>query len=187
MSKPFQQTRIGTLSDDAVKEKTGRTWDEWFKILDKAGARMMEHRELSLLLEKRNGLDRWWSQMVAAGYETERGIRDIERNGPPGQQHEITLNKLIPVPRAAVWAAFHDPATLAQWLPNTRFEVGEADPPKLLHWHWPDGSNVMVRFYEQRNRARLALTHARLSESQADRMRLYWDHALEQLRVLLVG
>jgi hypothetical protein len=28
-----------TMSDDAVKAKTGKVWSEWFRILDAAGAK----------------------------------------------------------------------------------------------------------------------------------------------------
>ena len=30
------------ISDEAVRAKTGRTWGEWFAILDGAGARKLE-------------------------------------------------------------------------------------------------------------------------------------------------
>ena len=31
------------MSDEAVKAKTGKTWKQWFAILDKAGAKQMTH------------------------------------------------------------------------------------------------------------------------------------------------
>jgi hypothetical protein len=34
------------MSDEAVKSKTGKTWKEWFAILDKAGASKMSHQEI---------------------------------------------------------------------------------------------------------------------------------------------
>jgi len=30
------------MSDDAVKAKTGKTWKQWFTILDKAGAKKFD-------------------------------------------------------------------------------------------------------------------------------------------------
>ena len=44
MAVLFRYRRVNGVSDDAVKAKTGKKWDEWFKVLDKAGARMMDHR-----------------------------------------------------------------------------------------------------------------------------------------------
>src|ERR1700683_1285802 len=100
MAKLFQQIRVGNLTDDAVKAKTGKTWAEWCKILDKAGARMMDHPEIALLLQKQMGLRLWGSQMVAVGYENERGIRQDQHGDPPGRRYEVTLSKIVAVPRS---------------------------------------------------------------------------------------
>ncbi len=44
MKKPRETKRS---SDEAVKAKTGKVWAEWFKILDKAGARKWPHKEIA--------------------------------------------------------------------------------------------------------------------------------------------
>lgn len=45
------------MSDEAVKAKTGKTWKEWFTILDKAGATKMTHQEIVKLLNTNQGDD----------------------------------------------------------------------------------------------------------------------------------
>ena len=35
------------MSDAAVQAKTGKTWPEWFAVLDKAGAAKMTHKEIA--------------------------------------------------------------------------------------------------------------------------------------------
>jgi hypothetical protein len=185
MAKLFQQIRVGSLTGDAVKAKTGKSWDEWCKILDKAGARMMDHQEIALLLQKQIGLTRWWSQMVAVGYENERGMRASERGEPPGKRYEVTLSKIVDAPRAAVWAAWQDPGALARWLPDAKFEVSKTVPLKILHLDWPDETRVTVRLYERRGKTRLVVAHAKLAESQSERLQGYWSNALDRLKVLL--
>jgi len=185
MAKLFQQIRVGTLTDEAVRIKTGKTWDEWCKILDKAGARMMDHKEIALLLQKGIGLSRWWSQMVAVGYENERGIRPNERGEPPGKRYEVTLNKTVAVPRAAAWAAWQDPGTLARWLPGAKFEVSKTVPHRILHLDWPGGTRVAVRFYERRGKTRVVVSHAKLTESDAQRLQKYWSAALDRFKVVV--
>jgi hypothetical protein len=185
MAKPFQQIRVGNLTDDAVKAKTGKTWTEWCKILDKAGARMMDHGEIALLLQKQMGLSRWWSQMVAVGYENERGIRQDQHGEPLGKRYEVTLSKIVAVPRSAVWAAWQDSATLARWLPDAKFEVSHAVPEKILRLDWPDETRVAVRFYERRGKTRVVVSHAKLAESDAERLQKYWSAALDRLQVLV--
>jgi len=185
MARPFQQIRVGTLTNDAVRAKTGKTWDEWCKILDKAGGRMMDHAEIALVLQKQMSLSPWWSQMVAVGYENERGIRPNERGGPPGNRFEVTLTKVVAVPRAAVWAAWQDPGTLARWLPDAKFEISKTVPHKILHLDWPGETRVAVRFYERRGKTRVVVSHARLSESEAQRLKDYWCAALDRLQAIV--
>ncbi len=73
MKKPRESKR---MSDAAVKERTGKTWPEWFKILDKAGAKKMRHQDISAYLSKEHKVGQWWSQMIAVPYEHERGLRE---------------------------------------------------------------------------------------------------------------
>jgi uncharacterized protein YndB with AHSA1/START domain len=185
MAKPFQQIRVGTLTADAVKAKTGKSWPEWCKILDKAGARMMDHRETALLLQQHFGLSRWWGHMLTVGYENERGIRVGEGSDSAGRRVEVTLAKIVPVPRAAVWAAWQDPGALARWLPEAKFEVSKTVPQKILHLEWPDDTHVAVRFYEQVGKTRVVVAHARLAASDAQRMQEYWSEALERLKAIV--
>jgi uncharacterized protein YndB with AHSA1/START domain len=185
MRKLFQQIRVGSVTDDAVKARTGKRWDEWCKILDRAGGRMMDHREIAFLLEKQMGLSRWWSQMVAVGYENERGIRQDEHGEPPGRRYEVTLSKTLAIPRAAVWAAWQDPGTLARWLPDAKFEISKTVPPRLMHLAWPDATRVAVRFYERRGKTRLVVSHGKLAENQAEGLQKYWYDALDRLKAMV--
>ena len=187
MAKMFQQIRVGNLTDDVVKAKTGKSWDEWCKILDKSGARMMDHREITLLVQKQTGLSKWYSQMMAIGYENERGMRLDEEGDPLGKKYEVTLTKLVPAPAAAVWVAWQDPATLAQWLPDVKFTVAKAMPEKILHLDWPDETHVSVRFYERKGHTRMVVCHSKLGDAGTDELRRYWSDALDRLRVIVRG
>jgi len=71
MKKPRETKRS---SDEAVKEKTGKIWAEWFQILDQVGAKKWPHQEIAAYLLKEK-VSPWWCQMVAVGYEHARGIR----------------------------------------------------------------------------------------------------------------
>jgi hypothetical protein len=63
------------ISDRAVKSKTKRTWNEWFSILDEAGAKVLTHKDVASYIYKNYNLSPWWSQMVTVTYEQERGLR----------------------------------------------------------------------------------------------------------------
>ena len=186
MAKIFQQIRVGNVADDAVAAKTGKTWAEWFKILDKAGARMMEHREISQVLQEQWGVSRWWGNVVAVGYENERGIR-ADGSGPPEKRYEVTLSKLLPAPRTTAWTAWEDAALRVQWLPDAQFAIAKALPPKSMELDWPGETRVTVRFQERRGRTTVVVTHAKLAEDETDRVQRYWSAALDRLRVLMAS
>ena len=41
---------VHPISVEAVKKATGKTWDEWFILLDRLGAGKMEHKLIARLL-----------------------------------------------------------------------------------------------------------------------------------------
>jgi hypothetical protein len=185
MAKPFQQIRLGYLSTESVKARTGKTWEEWCTFLDKAGCRMMDHREIATVLHKQGGLSDWWSSMVAGGYAKERGIQASPGNVLPGPRYRVTLNKMVPVPLDAVWAAWHDPATRAGWLPDAEFQISDAVPSKIMHLDWPDETRTVVRFSERLGRTNIAICHSNLPAEDSARLHKYWDAALDRLQILM--
>ena len=46
MATAAKATMGPRMSDEAVKAKTGKTWKEWFAILDQAGAIKLTHQEI---------------------------------------------------------------------------------------------------------------------------------------------
>jgi hypothetical protein len=73
IKKPRETKR---MSDESVKKGTGKTWAEWFKILDGAGAKKWPHQEISGYLMHKQKVGPWWGQMVSVGYEQARGLRE---------------------------------------------------------------------------------------------------------------
>ena len=67
--------RLAGIGSAAVEAKTGKTWEQWLVVLDKAGARTRSHARIAAFLRERQRLPSWWCQMVAVGYEQARGLR----------------------------------------------------------------------------------------------------------------
>ena len=112
-------------------------------------------------------------------------MRQGDRGEPLGKHTEVTLAKILPVPRAAVWAAWQDPGTLSRWLPESNFEISKTVPQTMLHLQWPDETHVAVRFYERRGKTRVVVSHARLAEKDAERTQEYWSAALDRLKAIV--
>ena len=68
--------KLAGKSSDSVKKATGKTWDEWIKLLDSVNAKSMPHKAIAQLLFDRGFIEsRWWCQSVTVGYEEAIGRR----------------------------------------------------------------------------------------------------------------
>ncbi len=70
-----KQAGFRRISDEAVREKTDKGWQEWFAILDKWSMKEQGHTKTAKYLQERYGLSPWWAQAVTIRYEWERGLR----------------------------------------------------------------------------------------------------------------
>ena len=61
------------VSDAAIKKSTGKTWDEWFPILDAWGAREKTHTEIARYVSEEHGVPGWWSQSVTVATSRRAG------------------------------------------------------------------------------------------------------------------
>src|SRR5271157_4310483 len=182
MVKPHVTPRT---SDAAVKAKTGKPWAEWFAILDKAGAKKLDHKTIVAFLHKQYGLGPWWEQMVTVSYEQTRGLRKPHEK-PEG--YEIAKTKTFGVPLATLYDAWNDREKRRLWLKDPGFEIRKATPDKSLRFTWVDGeTQVVADFYSQdAGKSRVAVQHSKLPSAKAAAgMKAYWAAQLASLQAFL--
>ena len=61
------------ISDQKVKEGTGKNWTQWRAFLDAYNVKEKGHKETAKHLVARHKLTPWWAQVVTIRYEKERG------------------------------------------------------------------------------------------------------------------
>jgi hypothetical protein len=87
-------SRSDGLGNEALVAATGRTWAEWFEVLDAAGAGDWKHPQIASWLRDAHDVPPWWCQTVTVGFEQERGMR------MPGQRadgtFEVSASRTIP-------------------------------------------------------------------------------------------
>lgn len=175
-----------TLSDEAVKAKTGKDWGEWFAILDAAGAKQLTHKQIVAFLVKEYQVEPWWQQMVTVTYEQVRGLRD-KHEMPSGYQ--ISRSKTFTLPVDIVYAAWEDDQQRAGWLPDPGFTIRKARANKSLRVTWVDGkTNLDVEFYTKGpEKCQVTVQHDRLPDAErAEKMKVYWGEALDRLNKWLI-
>ena len=89
---PKAQTNFVKISDEKVKEKTGKSWKQWFKILDGLDVQTNGHRFASMTMFNKYKLNPWWSQAVTIRYEWERGLRTMKNQREAQPNHSLFKN-----------------------------------------------------------------------------------------------
>jgi hypothetical protein len=164
-------------SDEAIRERTGRGWEEWFDLLDDWGATELTHRDIARRIAAELGIDplAWNAQAITMSYERTRGMR------APGQRADgfaITSQKTVPVPVEQLFDAF---------MSSTQSELRErtATRPRSARFDWIAGgeSRVNVTFIAKGEASStVAVEHARLADAgEAERMKAFWRERLSQL------
>jgi uncharacterized protein YndB with AHSA1/START domain len=179
--------RVAGVSDVAVQAKTGKTWQEWFAILDAAGARRMAHRDIAILLREKHQVPDWWTQMVTVGYEQARQGRQKHQ---VGGSFNISRSKTVDAPLKSLYRAWQDRTQRERWLPRRKVEIRKATPDKSMRITWSyKKTNLEVNFYAKgRGKSQVVVQHSQLpSTAQADKMKTFWGEALKRLKASLEG
>ena len=174
-------------SDEAIRRRTGRGWEEWFDLLDDWGAPERSHREIARWVAEQQGVDplAWNAQAVAHSYERARGLRAVGEH-PDG--FRITAQKTVAVAVDRLYDAFLDEALRARWLPEADLRVRTASAPRSARFDWGDGdTRVNVIFVAKgETKSTAALQHERLADAQeAERMKSFWRARVAALKEVL--
>jgi uncharacterized protein YndB with AHSA1/START domain len=179
------EKKAAGISDAAVHAKTGKTWSEWFILLDRAGARKMNHKQIAAYVHNELHLPSWWSQMVTVGYEQERGLREKNQTR---EGYQTSASKTLTVPSAVVFEAWRDAKQRQRWLPKAPLEIRTATSPKSLRITWTeDSSAVDVMIYPKgEGKCQVSVSHRKLKgQREVAQMKKYWAEALGRLQKML--
>ena len=175
------------MSDEAVKAKTGKTWKQWFAVLDKAGAQKMTHQEIAKYLSDKQGVGPWWCQMVTVNYEQQTGRRQNNER-PDGFQ--VSVSRTVNVPVARLYKSFSIDKERNVWLAETGLRVRKATLNKSMRVTWKDQkTSLEINFYPKAaDKSQVVVQHSKLpNASTAAKMKTYWGKALDRLRDTVAG
>ncbi len=173
------------ISNEAVKKSTGKVWKDWFLLLNKAGAKKMEHKDIAKLLYNKYALSGWWSQMVAVQYEQDVKGRKIHEK-PKGFQ--ISKSFTVPFSLNKVYNAVSISSKRADWLQNLDFEVTKSTKNKSIRGKWIDRrTNIEFQFYPKKNsKTQMVVQQSKIkSAKEAEKMKRYWGKQLYNLKKYL--
>jgi len=168
------------VSNDAIKAKTGKTWEEWFSLMDAAGCSDLDHKGIVAVLHKKFQVEDWWQQMITVTYEQARGKRLLHQR-PDGYQ--ISKSRTISAKADEIFNAWEDPSKREKWLADPGFTIRKSTQNRTLRITWIDGETSLdVSFYPKGDNVQVSLNHSKLTDpKRAEEMKAYWTLQLEHL------
>lgn len=190
------------MSHGDVRAATGRTWEEWYDLLDDRGGPAPGRRAITEALMQEHRLEPWWAQTIAIEYERARGVR--EKDGRP-KGYSICVTKTIAAPAEAVFDAFGEPRLMnefmgegakASFTEGGRFSTTDGNAgtytkisrPKTLRFTWDAedpalASTVELKLTPKGDKCGVVLNHERIqTRALADGLRAAWGGAIERLK-----
>ena len=174
-----------SMSDDAIRRKTGRGWEEWFDLLDEWGGAERPRSELVRWVGEEHGIQGWGAQAVTVTYERARGLRAVGEH-PDG--FAITASKTVAVPVDRLYEAFVDQSLRRRWLPGGELRERTASRPRSARFDWGDGKTRVNVGFTAKGEAKsaVALQHERLADAaEAERMKALWRDRVTALKEML--
>lgn len=178
------------ITNKLVVEKTKKSMEEWFKILDRKGAKKMEHIEIYNLVSNTEGLKplgEWNQNLLTTSYEWNRGLKE---RGQKADGFEISVSKTIAVPHSVLYSAWIDDNIRNKWLPGEKILIRKTTKDKSARITWSDHqTSLSVDFYSKgEDKSQVVVQHLKISDSkQAVTMKDYWSKALDKLKSLLLS
>lgn len=174
-----------SMSDEAIRRRTGRGWEKWFDLLDAWGAAARTHTEIARWVAEEHAIDGWDAQAVTVSYERATGRRAI---GEHTDGFTISASKTVAVPVDELYEAFADESKRERWLPEGGLRERTALKPKSVRFDWGDGgTRVNVSFTAKgETKSTASIQHERLADAEeAERMKTYWRERVNTLKEVL--
>ena len=174
-------------SDERIRQRTGRGWEEWFELLDSSGAESMAHAEIVKRVAQVPGAAGWDAQAVATSFERARGKRAVgQRVGTDG--FVAGASKTIAASAEEVFMAFVDPSQRAGWLADVVLSERSVSKPKTARFDVADGATRLLVVVDVKGpeKSTVFLEESRLADADDREVRkAFWRESLSTLKAQL--
>jgi hypothetical protein len=198
-----RNARGTTIGETAVLEWTGKTLDEWFRLVDAWGGRDKPHKQIAAYVRTQQGASPWWSQEITVLYEKHINRRVTGQTS--SGLFQIEAGKTLPVGLDRAWEMVTGKDTVRAIVgegcggrfsdgaagvssSGTRYNVRVFKPRSHIRmgWAmkgWEKDSTLQIRVTPRNQNATAVSFHQENLQTSGirDRMRLRWKEVLEQL------
>jgi uncharacterized protein YndB with AHSA1/START domain len=173
------------VSDEELRRRTGRGWEQWLDLLDERGASERPAGEVANWVFEQHGIDPRSAQVIAIGYERAQGGRT---GGHRSEGFEVRASKTVSVPVERLFEAFVDAAVRERWLPDAELRERTSRRPRSVRFDWAEGEARLHATFEASgaSTSSVSLRHLRVPDAEeAARLEGFWEERLSALRALL--
>lgn len=178
------KSKTAGISDAAVLKATGKSCDEWGRLLDRDGCKKMPHKEIAELVHEKHGVGPWWGQMVTVGYEQSRGLRKVHETSDGWKS---SVSRTVAVPIAKLFDAWADEAARTAWMGKKKMTIRKSTKNKSMRIAWAGETSLEVNFYPKgAAKSQVTVQHNKLkSEAEVAKSKKFWSGAMEKLKEVL--
>lgn len=176
------------VSDDAVRQATGKSWPEWLALLDAWGGREQKHPEIARFVSEEHGVDGWWAQTVTVGYERARGMRAVHQR--PDGLYSASASKTMAVPVERLYAAFVEETERDRWLEPGELRLRTSQPNRSARFDLAANDTRLGVIFTARSpeKSTAQLQHEKLPTAEdVDSWRAHWKARLDRLATILTN
>lgn len=168
------------LSDDRVREGTGRGWEEWRQILDDWPGRDQGHRAIVAHLVDAHGVPGWWAQTVTVGYERISGLR--LPNQLPDGTFSANKTRTVDVDPEMLKSMLLDRDSRADLFPGIETELRSRLGSKTVRIAIGPGVALIAIDPRDDGRVRVSVAHERLPQTDdVEEWKMFWGEWLEAI------
>jgi uncharacterized protein YndB with AHSA1/START domain len=193
------------LTDEACKAATGKTFQEWFEVIDGLGGPAIGRKPVNDHLYGELKVDMWWIATINNLYEAHKSV--VEKDGR-AKGFNICVTKTIAAPVEKLYNAWSDPTLLSKWFgEGTKADVTDGGSysnkdgdtgtfkrvrtNKDLRFTWENPAHkpsiVDVVFTDKGNGKTYLLVNLDRIQTrpEADGLRRGWGEAVDRLKTLV--
>lgn len=168
------------MSDDRVREATGRGWDEWCDVIDAWPRHVEGHTAVAAYVHGELGVPGWWAQAVTGGWERITGRR------LPNQMTDGTFtanrSRTVPIDADELRAALLDDDARGDLFPGHDTRLRSQPTSKSLRVTIGPGSALFSLEPKPDGRTTVYVSHERLPDLDAlEEWKFFWSDWLAAL------
>lgn len=167
-------------ADAVIRAATGRSWAQWFRLLDRFAVADAGHSATVRHLADAHACPRWWRQRIAEAYAQARGLRE-----PTSRGLAANTSRTLAVAIDDLYRAWQGRGA-QKWL-GAKFKVHRANENRSLRLDWPDHTSVEIYFWAKgERRSQVNVMHRQLgSAAEVAEKKRFWAGALDKLQAAL--